>query len=142
MLFDPSILCARPHLESREEAKLAGEFVESWLADGLAEREEEEGGLAAAMMPVCDVHEAGNHTLRRLGASVDRCEMLDQTQSEEPSTWGETREESTKVVWYASRTPSERASIDVKQLIVDKTCSKVSMLRLRNLGQRKSPGHP
>ncbi|CAN0367870.1 unnamed protein product, partial [Ectocarpus sp. 8 AP-2014] len=55
----------------REEAKLAEEFVASWVASGLAEEEERQGG--SVVMPACDVLEAGNHTLRRLGASVDRC---------------------------------------------------------------------
>lgn len=59
-------------IESREEAKLAEEFVASWVASGLAEEEERRGG--SVMMPACDMLEAGNHTLRRLGASVDRCE--------------------------------------------------------------------
>lgn len=58
---------------SRDEAKLAGEFVATSVASGLAEQEQEEGVLGA-MMPVCHAHEATNHTLRKLGASVDRCE--------------------------------------------------------------------
>ncbi|CBJ29819.1 hypothetical protein Esi_0162_0044 [Ectocarpus siliculosus] len=60
-----------PRRRFREEAKLAEEFVASWVASGLAEEEERRGG--SVVMPACDVLEAGNHTLRRLGASVDRC---------------------------------------------------------------------
>ncbi|CAB1107977.1 unnamed protein product [Ectocarpus sp. CCAP 1310/34] len=60
-----------PRRRFREEAKLAEDSVASWVASGLAEEEERQGG--SMVMPTCDVLEAGNHTLRRLGASVDRC---------------------------------------------------------------------
>lgn len=53
----------------RHEATLAGEFVESCVAMGVAEEEERTGE-----MPQCSVHEGSNATLRRLGDSVDRCE--------------------------------------------------------------------
>ncbi|CAM9192483.1 unnamed protein product [Pylaiella littoralis] len=60
---------------SREEAKLAGEAVQNWVAYGFAEKEEEGGkeGDEAVVMPVCHACEAGNDTLRKLGASLDRC---------------------------------------------------------------------
>ena len=60
--------CA-PCLFGREESRIAREFVARCVAFDVAEEEERMGEE-----PQCSIHEASNHTLRRLGSSVDRCE--------------------------------------------------------------------
>ncbi|CAM9212093.1 unnamed protein product, partial [Ascophyllum nodosum] len=50
------------------KALLAREFVDNCVSRDLAEDE-----TWTEAMPQCSVHEASNHTLRRLGASINRC---------------------------------------------------------------------
>ena len=73
--ISPSVSCCSA-FSNREEpesliakALLAREFVDNCVSRDLAEDE-----TWTEAMPQCSVHEASNHTLRRLGASINRCQ--------------------------------------------------------------------